>query len=673
MEIFGWAGKRLRIDLTDGTIKTEDLSIDFLRKWLGGRGINWALLWDELEPGIDPLSPENIMAISSGPAGGTLFPTAGRAQADFKSPLHGHVGSGNVGGHFGGIMKNAGYDQIVITGRADKPVYIEIDDDRVEIKDAAHLWGKGNFYTNEKIMKDDHALSVMSIGQAGEHLNRNSCLIVDYFNALGNTGPGAVWGSKNLKAIGIRGTKGTKVKAEVEAFRQLCLDEYKRLYSKWPIASGGDIYGFPSYTSCGTPVIMTFKSPQHLEPARYYTKAEIGEDMYNKYGPRRVFENTIRNKACWACPIHCKRLYEVTDGDYVGTRGGGFEYNCITYTGFQTMIPNVKNVMYINNLHNDLGTTVDWGCDIAYAIYLYTIGVLTKEDTGGLELDFGDTKLVDKLIHMGVNREGFLGNLLAEGGINIARIMGKKAYDEFCHTTGGTVACHTHRLNLGVALNKTTSTRGSDHLRGADCGGEPAFWARELGMSAAGMSDPKTTEDKHIWVMYSQDINTIADCAVWCKYLHLGEPITFAYAAKIFEYCTGVDFTAQEMMDISQRVYDMERAFQVREGVYRKHIAPPKWFFDRPYPDGKFKGVNYLTREKWKIMMDNYCELRGWDKETAVPTRAKLERMGLKYVADELEANMPYPDWQGPQLFRKYTTLSKDYEEKATLCEMFKE
>jgi len=622
---YGWAGTILRIDLTREKIVKQPLSKDMACNFLGGRGFNAKVLWDEIEPGTDPLSPNNVLCIGVGPLNGTLMPMSGRFNVSCKSPLTGILGDGNIGGHWASELKFAGYDQIVITGKAKKPVYIWINDDDVEIRSADHLWGKTTWET-EKIITKEHGrdVQVCGIGQAGENLVRCSTTIANLFRS-GSPGSGAVWGSKNLKAIAVKGTKGVKI-AKQNEFLKLTEEDRKFLIENEYIQ--GTIVGL------GTPGY----APYWFWP--FDAKGLTAEEARSKIGGEILLERyTVNLEGCFNCMAPCGRFFRVLVGPHAGIRGRAPEGGSIITMAFYCQNLNWPSILKIINLCNQYSlNTYPTGDVIQLAMELYEKGIITKEDTDGLPLEWGNEEVEIELIHKIALREGF-GNKLAEGPYCFAKIIGGEAKKLYSHTYGyGRGAGYSGSLGLLYM----TSTRGADHLRGVSERYPPKLWK---GRGLAELNEAAVILGQHEWVL--ADCLERCKCAVntWAIGCPLRDPLGVG-RAKMLSAATGWDVKPEELDKVAERVYNIERAFNVREGCSRKYDRPPWKSFNL-----LVNGKHIITQEECDIMLNNYYILRGWNVKTGVPTRKKLEGLGLGYVADELEAGIPYPEWDGPPLW----------------------
>ncbi len=642
----GYGGTILNVNLTNGEITKEPLGEEMAKTWLGGRGFNMKVLWESIKPGIDPLGPENVLCFGFGPLTGTLFSSSCRYNISAKSPFTNHLGDSSSGGHFAAQVKYAGYDQIIFTGRADRPVYLWILDDHVELKDASHLWGKNTWETTDTIKKDlgDDGVKVSCIGQAGEHLVRTACVICDYGRAAGRTGMGAVMGSKNLKAVAVRGTKGIRI-ANPEEFKRLAKRDIETTMTD------PDYEFFALYGTSGVyELAYGFDHPtknfqSHLPPP--------GCDVH--YHERFLDQYAARLKGCSACPIHCSKFYDVRLGEYAGTRGAGVELDSFKGLATQLGQADMGTALAMVTLASQYGLdSICTGDSIGFATELYERGIITRKDTDGIELKWGSVEAIEAMLHKIAMRQG-LGNILAEGTPNAARIIGKGT-EKYDMSSRGL----SHQLDVRDGCHRLymlTSTRGFDHLRGdVSFLITPELCQKYFGDPA--IADKTTTYGKHIVTIFAEHVSALADSLTRCKFnrmthFTMKDPLEAEEVASILSAATGLEWTGKELMKIGERIYNIEQAFGVREGISRKHYYPPWRLANEPIADGPKKG-SIVTREQWDEMFDNYFKLRGWDIATAIPTRARLEELGLKYVADELEKGMPYPEWAGPPLHDSY-------------------
>jgi len=610
--MYGWMGTILRVDLTSGKIEREPLSEELRRNYVGGRGINVRILYDEVKPGTDGLSPENILIFGTGSITGTPF-AAGRMNITAMSPLTGILGDGNGGSHFSPELKYAGYDHIVFTGKAEKPVYLWIDDDEVEIRDAQHLWGKLTDETN-KILKEeigDPRIQITCIGPAGEKLSKIACIIVGRDGAVGKGGLGAVMGSKNLKAVAVRGTKGVKV-ANPDTFMELAKTLRHRMmhHPNYPnVSTYGTTYGFTGRNAKGGLAMRNAQDSGSFE----------GFDAISPQTLRKKY--TVKDKACLGCLIHCRQWYKVNEGPYAGLEGVGVEISVEESFG------SLLNNSYAPFLYKGYELSNQYGMDstevgqvIAAATEWYEKGLIKKENLQGLDLRWGNYEAFMELACMIGEREG-IGDLLADGSVIAAEKLGPEAEKCITHTkrqarTNVDVRCVT-AYSFGLA----TATRGGDHLRG----------------SKALFGEPGQYEGVPEAVYNHNLVCTIADALEICKFhtLYLRMLYDLKDMADIYEGVTGVKVDEKGMKKIADRIWTLERAFIVREGITRKDDFLVGRYMDEPMHGGPLDGLAF-DREKWNKMLDEYYEIVGWNKD-GIPTRATLERLGLKAVADELE------------------------------------
>lgn len=645
---YGWAGTILKIDLSREKIIKEPLKKELAYNFLGGRGFNAKTLWDLIRTGTDPLGPENVLCFAVGPLTGTLMSASSRFSVSAKSPETGILGDANAGGYWGPELKFAGYDQIIITNKAKKPVYIWIDDDNVEFRNADHFW-KSATYDAEEIIKEelgDPDIEVCSVGTAGANLVRFSSVMNDLFRAAARCGMGAVMGSKNVKAIAVRGTKGVEV-ANREEFKKLVLEDRKKLLEDEFIQKVVGHLGTPWLT-------LGWGATTGLLDAKNAQTVILPEEI-DQFSGETLFENyTVQLKGCFNCPIHAARYYEVKTGKYGGLRGSTCEFETIWNIGLMCGIFSLPPILKCNNLCNQYGLdTISTGAMISFAMECYEKGFLTAEDTKGIELEFGNDDALIEMIHQIAHREG-LGNILAEGGPIATRIIGGEAEKYYLHTLGLSRAAYQCYGQPGAALGTITSTRGADHLRGHHYSvlTSPGFCEKKWG--DPDIADPETVHGKHISVAWMQHEWTLADCLERCKCgvnnWNVGCPLmdpTGEGRAKLVWAATGWNASSRDLERIAERVYNLETAFNVREGVSRKFMRPPWKSVNIPIDKGFKKGFR-VREETINEVLDNYFRYRGWDVKTGIPTRAKLEELGLKYVADDLERNIPYPEWSGP-------------------------
>ena len=635
--MYGWRGAILRVGLTREKITKQSLDGSVARDFIGGRGFNSKTLFDEVKPGIDPLSPENVLCLAPGPLSGTPLGITSRLEVSTLSPYSGILGDGNVGGSFAAFLKRAGYDQIVITGKAPSPKYLWIDDDKVELRDASDLWGKTTWQTTD-ILRERHGknISVACIGQAGENLVRFASTIVDKHSSAAR-GSGAVWGSKNLKAIAVRGTGKVEL-ANPEEFEQLARED-REFFLK-------DHLQHEVIAKYGTHIGVLDWWPGYRYFQKYLSRYEIPPtlvpEVWKKYEVGRT--------GCHDCPVGCKDVYEIPEGGHAGEKGSGLEYECIFCLGINCGVQDPVAIMEMENLADKYGMCViPLGNAIAFAKELYHRGIITKEDTGGLSLEWEDADSQIELIHQVALREGF-GNLVAEGMYSMAKIIGRGAMDLCYHVKGFSRGPHPPGL---FALAHAVSTRGADHLRGRSWAygeNDPEVFPELVEKGVV----PDVSQDPVGSLTVSERATTLADAIGRCKGAVnswvCAVPLVWKYPlwdglAKLLTAATGLEFDAASLEEAADRIYTLERAFNVRQGITREDDRLPQ----KPEVRGTPQGEEELR--KHAEMLTEYYRVHGYDLETGIPTRERLECLGLQYVADELEAHGPYPKWDGPPLW----------------------
>ena len=635
--MYSWRGTILRIDLTRKEITKQPLSEVVAMDFIGGRGLNSKTLFDEVKPGIDPLGQDNVLCLAPGPLTGTPLGLTSRLEVSTLSPYSGILGDGNVGGSFAPFLKRAGYDQILITGKATSPTYLLIDEGKVELKDASDLWGKTTWEA-DSILHSRHGknISVACIGQAGENLVRFASTIVDKHSSAAR-GSGALWGSKDLKAIVVNGTGKVKL-ADPDEFRQLAREDMGFFLS--------DKLQREVIAKYGTHIGMLSWWPGY----RYFEKYLSGEEVPEELTPEALKKYEVGRYACYGCPVGCKDIYRIPTGRRAGEEGSALEYECIVYLGTNCDIQDPVTIMEMSNLADAYGMDViGLGNTIAFAKELYSRGGITKEDTGGLSLDWKDKDSQVELIHRTALREGF-GNLIAEGMYSLAKIIGRGAMDYCYHVKGLSRGPHPPGL---FALAHATGTRGADHLRGRSWAygeNDPQIFPElvERGLI------PDVAKDPVGALILSERATTITDSIGRCKGAvntwAAAVPLVWKYplwdgVARLLTAATGLEFDVAALEEAANRIYTLERAFNVRQGVTRKDDRLPQ----KPEVKGTSQGDKELKQHT--EMITEYYRVHGYDLKTGIPTRERLERLGLKYVADELGAHGPYSQWDGPPLW----------------------
>ena len=619
---YGWAGTILNVDLTKGKNEKEFLSPIFARKYLGASGFNSARLFDLVTPSVDALSPENVLLFGAGTLSGTLTPCSARLTVTAKSPLTNIFGDSNMGGHFSTELKFAGYDQVAVFGKASQPVYLWIDDDKIELRDAAHLWGQTTWETARMIKEEigEPFLQVVCIGPAGENLVRFANIMCPTKRAAGRTGMGAVMGSKNLKAIAVRGSKDICI-ARPDEFLNVCREMRKQTVSK-------------ELSEMGTPFLMDWFAPLGLISVRNL-QSNVMKNWEGLSGKtlKKDFYRSMR--ACASCHIACGPFHSIKSGEFKGVYGEGPEY-ALTEDGVLWDIDNLPAMLKINELFNQLGMdNISAGFVMAWAMDCYEKGILTKEDCQGTPLKFGDYKAVIEMIPRIARREGF-GDILAEGEKKAPQLLGKGSEEYMYHVKGMSPIADEGRAKKNLGLQYLTSTRGADHLKAyvismghmlADTDMGRKVINRKTGY--ADWSETRNPEGMGETVKWCEDIKAVADATGIC--VHTVSSIQLL--ARALSAATGIDFTEDELLKAGECIYNIQKAFNSRHGLTRKddNFSTPKYY--EPIKDGAFKG-EVLEQDQ---LLDDYYKTRGWDVKTGLQTREKLEKLGLHKIADELE------------------------------------
>lgn len=615
---YGYAGKILRVDLTDKKITKEIISDETARKYIGGNGFGVKYLYDEVPAKIDPLGIENKLFIMTGPTEGTMVPGAGRACVITKSPLNNRFIDSYFGGHFGGEVKFAGYDGIIIEGKSDTPVYIKINDDDVKIEEASSIWGMSTIDAQKEVKKeigDEYA--TLAIGIAGENLVPMAC-IISGVNAAGRGGTGAVMGSKNLKLIAVKGTNGVKV-ADIEGLNAYSLDVIDRMK-----ASPGMGRNLPAYGTTGSPKT---NNDLGIFGTRNWQQEQF-EDAGIISGP--YFKDKLGygdgSNTCLACPIACSQITKVKTGKFKDAITIGPEYETLFSLGSICGNGNIDYIVKGDQFCDELGLdTISAGVTIAFAMECFERGILTLDDTEGIDLRFGNSDAIITLLEKIAKREG-LGKILAYGTRKASEIIGKGSEDFAIHVKGLEVPAHSSRGLPGMAIGYATSNRGGSHQDG------------RATAERTGKIDRDVIVGKGKYNVEVQRMTTYCDCMILCRMTENAYGLWGITEDHInmLKLITGMDVTKEELVDAADRVYALERAFNIREGIEsRETDVLPKRFMEEPIPEGPSKG-KVITREILDLLLDEYYEERGWDKVTGYPTKETLERLNLEYVINDL-------------------------------------
>jgi aldehyde:ferredoxin oxidoreductase len=617
------------IDLSGGEIEVSPIPVEMRKSYLGGRGLDMYLLYNHLEPGIDPLGPDNVLTVSAGLLVGTLASASARTHIGAKSPLTGFIGSSNMGGFFAPELRWAGFDHLVIKGRAEGPVYLWIHDGEIEIRDASHLWGEDIPTTQELIREEleDPEIKAMCIGLAGENLVRFANVMTGVKNAAGRTGMGAVMGSKNLKAIAVRGTLDLAIRFPQDALeynqrllRHIGSTKFTRIMQKWGTMF---IYGVTNTT--GLVRVRNFQLNQ-----------QVGGNIEAEH----IEEYALGTEGCYGCIIHCRHKYLIREGPYAGTYAEGPEYTSQGAFGMEVGCNNFETILVGNHLVNKYGLdTLETGSLIAWAMELYEKGILTDVDTDGLKLEWGNDEAVLEMVVRIAERTG-LGDILAEGPLRAAEKIGQESLKYCIHVKGMSNLHSDERPTPSLALGVATASRGSDHLRSRpaiDLYHLPEQLLRKIYGGPQPYDGPLSSDytsyvGKARMVQWQEMMYQAIDCTGVCKFHSIflsPNLIGFAELSKLIYLNTGLELTPQEIWDIADRAYTVERLFNIREGLTRADDWLVDRYFDEPTPIGlQVARGKRLDRDKFTQMIDEYYELHGWD-ESGVPLPETLKKLGL--------------------------------------------
>jgi aldehyde:ferredoxin oxidoreductase len=629
------------INLSTGKIEIKPIPIEIRKKFLGGRGLDAYLLYNHAPKGCDPLGPDNPLMISGGLLTATCASATARTHIMAKSPLTGMLGSANMGGFFAPEMAWAGFHHLVITGKAKSPVYIWIHNGKIEIRDAAHLWGKTTTETQWAIREElgDEEIKSAVIGQAGENIVRYANVMTGIKNAAGRTGMGAVMGSKNLKAVAVRGTMDIKIAHPVDA-----LEYNKRFIDGITSAKVNSTQG-----SLGTPFIWgATNSWGGLRNRNFqYNQMEYADDIE----PERLDEIATETigpyhmTGCFGCQVHCRAQYKIPTGQYAGKYDEGPEYTSQGAFGAEPDCRKAETVLAGNHLVNQYGVdNLEIGSIIAWAMELYELGIITSKETDGLDLRFGNDEALLEMVHRICLRKGWLGDVLADGGIPASEKIGKNSFEYLIQVKGMSNLHSDERGTPGLALNIATASRGSDHLRSRpaiDLYHLPEKIMRKIYSNPVPYDGPLSSEHtdyegKPWQVFWHQNCYMAVDCLGICKYhtVFLGATLpNFEDWPKVIYYNTGLEFTPTELWEIAERCNNLERMFNLREGLTRNDLKKGDMlnhrYFDEPTRRGAPDIVGRtIDRKKFKKMVDEFYSHCGWDKN-GVPTPETLERLVL--------------------------------------------
>lgn len=624
----GYMGKILRVNLTAETVQGENLPNEVARRFLGGIGFCTKILYDETGPETNPLGPENRLVFAAGPLSGTAWPESGRYEVGAKSPLTNILGGANSGGSFGPIMKRAGYDVIIIQGRASGPVYISIENSTARILDAKHLWGKDTDETMRTINEDiGNEVQVACIGQGGENLVRFAGVVTDRFRLAARTGLGAVMGSKNLKAVAVQGNMRVET-ADPKGFVQLVVEADGRIKAD-PFV--------PEVRKYGTTILVSAMNEIGRFPTRNF-QTGVCPSVEKISGETLVEKYKIGDKACFGCRLACKNVIRVKSGRFKGMILDHPEYETISSFGGRVGNDDLDMIIEAHVLCNLYGIdTISTGGVIAFMMELFERGIISEKDTNGVVFSWGDKTLVLEMIRKIAFREG-IGDLLAEGTKRVAQHFGKRTEKYAMLVKGLDIPAQDGRAQKSMGLAHAVSTRGADHLRASafldEIGFEKAVAKRFGKKYLPEMADRLNEKYKGVMVKVCEDFAAVVSSLGLCLTGGYAYPPIFYFdeLAKAVVAATGMEMTENSLRKCGERIVNLQRAYNIREGLSRKDDKLPARFTSEPSPEGPCKGqiVNL------DIMLDEYYQTRGWDLKTGWIPRKKLEALNLKNVANDL-------------------------------------
>jgi len=619
-----YAKRILRVDLSTGKTETEPLKMEMAKKYIGGIGLGMRLFLDNSKPGTDPFSPQNPLIFTTGPLSGTMAASAGNSYAVVsKSPLTEGIAESKSHGFFGAELKRAGYDAVIFTGKSEKLVYAFIDDDSIQLMDAQHLKGKPPHETEIAIREDlgDFYVRVMAIGEAGENLVLVACALNDEFRAIGRTGMGAVMGSKNLKAVAVRGTHDVNV-ADLEGFAEFIKMIHERM--KGPATR--------KYRTLGTPENVLVLNAIQALPTRNFTQAsfEGAEKVSGEYLNERYIKKII---GCATCGMRCDHIGVVPEGPYKGTTAR-VEFECLWALGPNCGVDRLDAIIEAIYQCDYYGMDgISMGGIIGFAMDCYEHGILTKKDTDGLDLRFGNAEALVEMVKRIGSRKGWLGDVLAEGTMRAAEKIGKGAVKYANHIKGLELPGYDLRTLKTAALGFAVSFRGACHLRSGayspDVKGKVDRFKIEKGRGKI--------------VMDNEDVYNVIDSLILCKFSRGVYYDGLEDMAKYYTLATGIETTPEELRQAGERINNLARVLNIREGKGTREYdqVPPK-ILSVPVPDeGVAKGA-HVNQKEFDIGLDDYYEVRGWTKE-GIPTVEKLKELGLQDLVPIVKKNLEKP------------------------------
>jgi len=613
MKMKGYMGTILKIDLTRSKVQKEDLNEEWAKQFVGGSGLGAKYLFELTDEKTDPLGPENPLILMTGPFTGTSVPLSGRHAVVTRSPLTGIFGESDVGGTWGANLKRAGFDGIILTGKSEKPVYLWINDEKVEIRDASHLWGKDTYEMDPILKSETHEKAVVSaIGQAGENQVFISSIMTDgrEGRAAGRCGMGAVMGSKNLKAIVIRGTKKVPVHNP---------EEVTRLPKEYGAMINQKAENFRKYGTAGSLSVFETMGTLPLQNWKFVGRWEASAEKINGF---TMSETVLKGHYfCDACILGCGRRVRIEQGPYAGVEGAGPEYETLALLGSNCLIDNLEALCFANELCNRFGLdTISTGGVIAFGMEAYERGLIDREDTGGIELQWGNEEALMEMIRRIALKRGF-GEVLGKGVKKASEIIGRNSVEFAPHIKGLELPGHDPRGYNAGAMGFATSSRGACHLSGLSHTFERVLKSPEMDIPEP--TDRYEVKGKGILAAKSQNLMGMMDSLKLCKFILFGG-ITITHIVKWYHEVTGREMTIEDFIKTGERIFNLKRLYNVRMGISRKDDTLPfRHLTFKRMGEGLTPNLPPLGQ-----MLSEYYEYRGWS-EDGIPTPEKLKELGL--------------------------------------------
>lgn len=608
------------INLTNDSIEIKPVPLDLRKKFLGGRGINMHFLSQSYTSQLDPFSPDNPLIFGAGLLTGTLG-FGSRMNITSKSPESGHLGDANVGGDFGAELVKSGMSHLVIKGKSKSPIYLLIKNGKVEIRDAQKLKGLDTVETQKRIRQElgDEKVQVACIGLAGENRVRFAAIRTGLKNSAARTGLGAVMGSKNLKAVAVRGSLDITISDPIN-YQKYYLEQMKTLMeTKWVQALG----------RYGTPLLFQYANAMGFLSVRNNQWTTVGDQGY-ALEAEALESFSTGMLSCFGCPAHCRHRFSIEEGKHMGTKGEGPEYASIGSLGTKLGNLDLQNIIYATELCNRYGLdTISTGSYMAWAMELYQRGIIDQEITE-IPLNWGDGEVILELLHRIARRKGF-GNILAEGP-HAGEVFGEASRDYLLNIKNFPIEMTDERLPKSFALGMATSSRGACHMRSRpslDVLGLPEDVLKKIyGGPVSSQFSSYSGKGRMVW--WHELLNAVCDSLGFCRFLTVfSSPHAPQYKqfSKLIALSTGLVLTPKELKTIGERIYTLERTMLVKDGMTRKEDTLPKRYFDEPIAEGPAQG-EVILRDAFDKMLDEYYRLHGWD-ERGVPKKENLKRLGL--------------------------------------------